>query len=115
MIILPFPPAGLSGHNTGNRWAKAELNRKHRKWAHDATLAAKPVVPTEGDLLVRVLFVPPNNLGDRVNFPNRCKPYFDGIADALGVNDKRFVPSFSFAEPEKPGRVEVTITPQGAE
>ena len=115
MITLPFPPSSLSGHNTGNRWQKAALIKKHRQWARDATLAAKPVIPAEGDLLVSVRFVPPNNRSDRANFPNRCKPIFDGIADALGVNDKRFVPAFTFAEPEKPGRVEVTITPQGAE
>ena len=27
----------------------------------------------------------------------------------------RFVPSYHYAEPEQPGRVTVTITPQGAE
>jgi len=58
---------------------------------------------------VRVRFIPTNRRGDRVNFPNRCKPIFDGIADALKVNDSRFVPAFEFAEPCKPGRVEITI------
>jgi crossover junction endodeoxyribonuclease RusA len=37
------------------------------------------------------------------------KPVFDGIADALGVNDKRFVPAYTFAPAEKPGRIEITI------
>ena len=110
-LTLPFPPSGLSGHNTGNRWAKSALIKKHRQWAHDATLAAKPSVPATGDIRVSVRFIPPDNRSDRANFPNRCKPYFDGIADALKVNDKRFVPAFTFAEPEKPGRVEVTLTP----
>lgn len=32
-----------------------------------------------------------------------------GIAAALGVNDARFLPSYEFAEPEKPGRVVVEI------
>jgi crossover junction endodeoxyribonuclease RusA len=57
-----------------------------------------------------VRFVPANNRGDRINYPNRMKPYFDGIADALGVNDKRFVPFFIFAQPEAPGRVEVWLS-----
>lgn len=30
-------------------------------------------------------------------------------ADALGVNDRRFLPSFEFAEPEKPGHVLITV------
>lgn len=33
----------------------------------------------------------------------------DGIADALRVNDRRFRPTYAFGEPEKPGRVEVTL------
>lgn len=31
------------------------------------------------------------------------------IADALGVNDKRFLPAYEFYPPEKPGRVEVCV------
>ena len=44
-----------------------------------------------------------------MNFLNRLKPAIDGIADALGVNDARFVPSIEFREPEAPGRVEIGI------
>lgn len=107
MIELPFPSSALSGHQ-GGRWRiKRAIVAKHRQWAHDATLASPPDVRAEGDIMVLVTFVPPNNRGDRTNFPNRMKPYFDGIADALGVNDRRFVPRFYFCAAEKPGRVEV--------
>ena len=110
MIVLPFPPALLSGHANGNRrWEKIAATRKHREWAATATRAAKPAVPNAGDIAIHVRFVPPDRRSDRVNMPNRMKPYFDGIADALGVNDVRFVPSYEFAEPEKPGRVEVHV------
>lgn len=109
MIVLPFPSSGLSGHNNGNPHAKAGMVRKHRAWARLATLEAKPRIPEAGDIIVTVRFVPANNRGDRINYPVRMKPYFDGIADALGVNDKRFVPMFIFAEPEAPGRVEVWV------
>ena len=73
------------------------------------TRNSKAVVPATGDIRINFRFVPPDNRGDRVNFPNRLKPLIDGIADALDVNDKRFLPSYEFAEPEKPGRVEVEI------
>ncbi|MEN9924037.1 MAG: hypothetical protein RL268_163 [Pseudomonadota bacterium] len=63
------------------------------------------------DIAIRVRFFPPDNRSDRVNFPNRMKPYFDGIADALGINDRRFLPSYEFLAPEKPGRVEVDFSP----
>ncbi len=109
MIVLPFPPAGLSGHADGAWYHKKGLVRKHRALAKDATLAAMPTLGAEWDIPVHVRFVPPDRRSDRVNMPNRMKPYFDGIADALGVNDVRFLPSYEFCAPEKPGRVEVFI------
>lgn len=110
-FTLPFPPSSLSGHNTGHWRSKSGPTAKHREWARVQTLAAKPVVPAEGDIVIRVRFVPPDRRGDRTNYPNRMKPYFDGIADALGVNDRRFLPAYEFAEPAKPGWVLVTVEP----
>lgn len=109
MIVLPFPPSSLSGHNTGHYRVKAPIIAKHREWARLATLEAKPAVPTVGDIPIRFRFVPPDRRSDRLNMPNRLKPYADGIADALGVNDVRFLPSYEFADPEKPGRVEIEV------
>lgn len=108
-IELPFPPSSLSGHNTGHWRAKSGIVAKHREWARLATLAAKVAVPETGDIKLIVAFYPPDRRGDRINFPNRCKPIFDGIADALGVNDSRFVPSYQFGEPVRGGRVVVNI------
>lgn len=106
MIELPFPSSILSGHAKGNhQWLKIAETKKHRKWAYDAALAARMVAGDEGDILVSITFIPPHNRGDRLNFPNRSKPYFDGLADALGVNDKRILPHFIYRAPEKPGRV----------
>jgi len=108
-ITLPFPSAVLAGHASGD-WRKASHETKrHREWARLATLEARAKVPTEGDVPLHVRFYPPDRRGDRTNYWNRCKAYFDGIADALKINDARFLPSMSFAEPEKPGRVEVTL------
>lgn len=112
MIELPFPPASLSGHAKGHWRSKSGPTAKHRDWARRATLAADYTAPAAGDIAVHVTFYPPDRRGDRVNFPNRMKPYFDGIADALGVNDSRFVPYFYFCDPVgKPGRVEVRLAP----
>lgn len=113
MIVLPFPPSELSAAPNGRWQKKGRLTKQHRQWAETATKAAKLSAPASGDIRVDVRFVPPNNRSDRANFPVRMKPYFDGIADALGVNDRRFVPFFTYAPAEKPGRVEITITPQG--
>jgi hypothetical protein len=109
MIALPWPSAKLSGHGNGSWYDKRREIKKHRDWAYAATLAAMPSVPTFGDIPVHFRFVPPDRRSDRMNFANRLKPYADGIADALGVNDVRFLPSYEFCAPEKPGRVEVFI------
>lgn len=110
-ISLPFPPSTLSGHAKGHWRSKAADTKKHRGWAHYAALQVKRKIkiPETGDIAIRVRFVPPDGRSDRANFPNRMKPYFDGIAEALGVNDRRFVPTFEFAAPQAPGSVEVTI------
>jgi hypothetical protein len=109
MIVLPFPPSSLSGHAKGHWREKAAETKKHRAWAYHATLAAKASAPASGDIAIRIKFTPPDRRGDRTNFANRMKPYLDGIAEALGINDARFLPSYEFAEPQKPGNVVVTI------
>jgi hypothetical protein len=111
VIVLPFPPASLSGHNTGHWRGKSPVVKQLREHAHDVTWDAKPSIPDEGDIHIHIRFVPPNKRGDRVNFPIRIKPLIDGIADALQVNDSRFLPSYEFANPEKPGRVEIVVNP----
>lgn len=110
MIELGFPPASLSGHANGNnRWAKIKVTKEWREKARAATEAVRYVIPEEGDIRIHITFVPPNRRGDRVNFPSRIKPIIDGVADALGVNDSRFLPQYHFCAPEKPGRIEIRI------
>jgi hypothetical protein len=113
MIELPFPPASLSGHNKGHWRSKSDIVARHREWAMKAALAARSQLriplADSSDIYVSATFYPPDRRGDRVNYPGRLKPYWDGIADALGVNDRRFLPSYHFAEPVKNGRVVIVI------
>ena len=110
MIELPFPSSLLAGQNNKHFWKTRPVTNQHREWARLATLAAGIVAPEgAGDIRVSVTFYPPNRRGDRVNFPNRMKAYWDGIADALKVNDSRFLPTYHFAEPVKGGRVVIVI------
>jgi hypothetical protein len=113
MIELPWPPASLSGHVKGHWRSTSGIVASHREWAKEATLAVRStlVIPADAraDIRVSATFYPPDRRGDRINFPNRLKPYWDGIADALNVNDKRFLPAFHFAEPVANGRVVIVI------
>jgi hypothetical protein len=109
VIELPFPPQELSGHHNVHWRVLQPIKKQHRQWAKDATLAAEICVAERGDIRVSATFYPPDHRSDRVNFPNRMKPYWDGIADALKVNDRRFLPSYHFAEPVKDARVVISI------
>ena len=110
IIELPWPPASLSGHCSTHYRIMRPIIAKHRLWAFQATKAARPHVPSTGDIPISVEFYPPDNRSDRINFWNRMKPYFDGIAEAMGVNDKRFLPAgYHVCEPIKGGRVVVTL------
>lgn len=110
-IELPFPPAILSGHANGNdRWKKVKATAEFRELGKIAvTDAGGFALPAKGDIPMHIHFIPPDRRGDRWNYVNRMKGAIDGIAEGLGVNDRRFLPSISYAEPEKPGRVIVTI------
>ncbi len=115
MIELQWPPSILSGHAKGNgKWKKIAATKQHRQWAKEATEAANtPELPSKGDIYITFTFYPPDRRSDRCNMPNRLKPAIDGIADALGVNDRRFHPAYLFAEPVANPRVVVTIHESG--
>lgn len=112
-FALPFPPSSLSGHNNGHWRKNSRLVATYRAEAFHLARAARMAVgyvtPADGDIGIVFTFYPPNNRGDRLNYPNRIKCQVDGIAEALGVNDKRFLPAYAFGEAAKPGRVEVEI------
>ena len=100
-IELPFPASILAGHNTGGWWSKSKPVKNHRDWAYTVTIAARiPELPP-GDIVIDVHFYPPNLRGDRTNYGNRLKPYFDGIAQALVVNDRRFVPAYHYHDVDR--------------
>lgn len=115
MIVLPFPPSTLSGHAKGNsHWGKSGVTKKWREAAFEAAQAggynpADFTADTGCDIVVSVTFYPPDRRSDRTNFTNRLKPVFDGLADYLGVNDKRFVPQYYYCPVEAPGRVEIRL------
>lgn len=116
MIITEFPPASLSGHANGNsHWGKSKETERWRAIACEKAEKSGYVGSfTDGkyDIAINISFYPPNRRGDRVNFPNRIKPILDGIADGLGVNDARFVPTYHFCPVTKPGWVEFRLSPR---
>jgi crossover junction endodeoxyribonuclease RusA len=85
----------------------AKAYRRDCAWlAHHA----EPTVPDEGPIAVAITFRPPDKRArDLDNMLAAIKPHLDGVADALHVNDARFVLTIARGEPHKGGVVEVTL------
>lgn len=110
-IILPFPPSKLAPNGTRNRHERARLTKSYRircGWEAKATQGG----PFEPDttLPVRITFYPPDKRRrDRDNMIGAFKAGQDGVADAIGVDDYFWEPTYARGEPFKGGKVVLEI------
>lgn len=117
-IVLPFPDARLNP-NARIHWRPKSQAVKQARWdasysvlqAAGGSLAAiRSELADRKDIPLRVVFYPPDrHHRDDDNMVGAFKSYRDGIADALGVNDRRFRPTYEFADSERPGKVVVEV------
>jgi crossover junction endodeoxyribonuclease RusA len=114
-IVLPWVSKELSP-NARVHWAKkAKASKKCRETAFYATKKSGIMVNFEGTIHVWIDFYPPDKRNrDDDNVTAAFKPYRDGIADALSVDDKRFRmhPFLRHGEVRKGGVIIVSITPE---
>ncbi len=110
---LPFPAKALWPNGRAHWAAKARAVKSHRASAWACALEAgvtkaDPYAPVSIAVTVHPRT---RNAIDRDNCVASLKSYADGIADALGVDDRIFdTPSIDFAEPIKGGLLTVTLT-----
>lgn len=115
-LLLPWPSPSLSP-NARVHWSKrARAAADARALAMLAALASgwrpQSVSGDNGRLhLWWDFYSPTRRYPDDDNMLTRCKAYRDGIADALGIDDRRFV-SHPYVQDEvrKGGEVRVRIT-----
>lgn len=108
-VILPWPPKELSPNSRGHWARKSKAAKRYRMQCHLLTRQAGVVAP-EGRVLLSLTFCPPDNRRrDDDNCVASMKSGRDGIADALGVDDSRFVTTIQMGEPIKGGAVKVWI------
>lgn len=114
VITLPWPAKPLwPNFRSRSHWPKTRALKKARADGMIAAMAAKIRAPADDSLIyVRATFFPPDrHKRDYDNCGSTLKAYFDGIADALKVNDSRFRPEMPIiAEPVKGGMVEVSLS-----
>lgn len=120
MIILPWFDSALS-QNARVHWAvKAGHVKAARQRAYHLAMRAGFNADTfagyDGRIHVWIdFYAKTRNYPDHDNALSACKAYLDGIADALAVNDKRFVPHpFVKDETFKGGKIVMRLT-KGAE
>lgn len=111
---LPFPAKILWPNGRGHWAAKARAVKTARQSAWAAALAAGvKSLPVDGGFSIAVTVYPKTrNLIDADNAVASLKASLDGLADALGVDDRTFeTPTISFGEPVKGGRMTLTVFP----
>lgn len=113
-LVLPWPSPALSP-NARVHWGKrAGAVKAARSEAHVLARAAGwsgDKLP-DGRLHLWIDFYPPTRrMPDDDNMLTRCKPYRDGLADALGIDDSRFVSHpYIREEVRKGGEVRIRVT-----
>jgi hypothetical protein len=116
MIELPWPDKALSPNSRVHWSQKAKAAKAARKTGGLAAIAAGYNLMTfdqyEGKLHLWIdYYAKTRNYPDADNCLSASKAYIDGISDALGVNDRRFVhhPLVN-DETHKGGKVVIRIT-----
>lgn len=102
-IELPYPPAILNPNNSkGLHWARLSPAKKAFRWEcfiEAKRQGVKPLAGPVSKLELDMTFYPPDRRHrDRDNALASAKTLIDGLADALGVNDRIFVIRFDMAD-----------------
>ena len=105
-ITLPWPDKALTPHAKGHWRPKAEATKNARNMAW-ARAMERPRIPCVPDAVIFVEYWPKAYRGDVHNMHGRMKAYIDGIADAMGCDDKGFRVDFPsvWAGRSDPGKV----------
>ena len=111
-VTLGWPSRALSP-NARPHWAT--LARAKKAARREGYIAARSagVLAGVSSVCIQVTFIPPDaRRRDLDNLVSSLKGHLDGIADAIGIDDSRWIWAAPvIAKPEKPGRVVVTLTP----
>ena len=110
VVVLPWPPAALSPNARGHWSRRSKAAKAYRMQCFLFALQAGLVAP-EGRILLDLEFLPPTRRRrDDDNLTAAFKAGRDGLADALGIDDNRFVSLVRLSdEPHQGGAVRVTL------
>lgn len=109
-VTLSWPDSRLSP-NARLHWRnRAKVAKTAKSAAYYLARAAGAEAPASGPIPLLITFYPPDNRArDMDNAIASMKSALDGLAEAMKVNDRRFVLTFAWGAAAKPGRVEIAI------
>ena len=111
-VTLPWPPKDLSPNSRIHWSRRSKAAKAYRRACHVLTLEAGiRGVDWDGDIHLWIDFYPPDRRHrDDDNMVAAFKAGRDGMADAMGLDDKRFR-IHPFVKDEIGGMVKIRITP----
>lgn len=114
-IELPWPNRALSPNSRVDRFSKARIFKSTKMQAFLATKTAlkglRVVLAPGTRMNLRLIPIPPVlRYRDEDNLIANCKAHFDGISQAVGVDDHLFhFREQEWHKPKKPGKLTVTL------
>jgi crossover junction endodeoxyribonuclease RusA len=114
-IELPFPPKELNPNKRLHWRAKSQHAAGYKTMCFVLTKkqiwGIRPLFSeTEGAINLKITFHPPDKRHrDDDNMVSSFKSGRDGVAEAMGVNDKRFRCSYEICDPTPGGKVVVMV------
>lgn len=112
VIALPWPDKALRSNARVHWAAKARATKDARNLAW-AVAMERPAIQTMPDAHIFIEYYPETYRGDIHNVPSSLKAYIDGIADAMGCDDRLFKVDYPsvWAGKSKPGKVVFRVVP----
>ena len=110
-IDFPWPPKKLSPNGSQRDYrGKADARKGYREDCMVLAMAAGAKPPDSADIPILVEYFPPDRRKrDWDNCVAMSKGLFDGLADAMGIDDSRFVPTIKMRRDDPRGIVRVTL------
>ena len=111
-IELAWPHKDLSPNGRAHFMAVSRAKKDAREAANWSTRAVKPLGwKHDGSRLTFLItaYPPDKRARDDDNITASCKAYRDGVADALGVDDKLFDQRFQWGEPVSGGKIVLSL------
>lgn len=98
-VLLTWPDKRCSPNARVHHMVKHRANKAMRKAAWALTKDSGVSAPSDGPINIHVTAFPPTrHARDIDNLLASMKGYFDGIADALKVDDSRFRPTLTISD-----------------